>query len=82
MPLSDEKLDEVLRADIVKLSRIMGIKLEGGIGMEIKWIYAKAFGKLPHEAACVVETLVAIAEQLEQLNKNLEKIKGAINTPK
>ena len=82
MPLSDKELDEEIRVLIIKLSRVMGLKLEGGIGMEIKWIYAKAFGKLPHEAACVVETLVAIAEQLEQLNKNLEKIKGAINTPK
>ncbi len=48
----------------------------------MKWVYADKFGELPSGEAEKVEALVAIAEQLEQLNKNLEKIQGAINTKK
>jgi len=46
------------------------------------WQYADKFGELPSEQAEIVEALVAIAEQLEQLNKKLEtlKITGKINT--
>lgn len=53
------------------------------------WQYADKFGKLPSGQAEIVEALVGIAEQLEQINKNLVAIKnteakvrisGGINT--
>ncbi len=55
----------------------------------MNWMYANKFGELPPGQAEQVEALVAIAEQLEQLNKHLLviqqvmsplKITGSINT--
>ena len=52
-------------------------------------MYANKYGELPSGQAEIVEALVAIAEQLEQINKNLKmtrdaeikvKISGGINT--
>jgi len=53
------------------------------------WQYADKYGELPSGQAEVVEALVEIAEQLEQMNKNLiaiknsemkVKVSGGINT--
>ncbi len=46
------------------------------------WQYADKYGELPSGQAEIVEALVAIAEQLEQLNEKLKtlKITGKINT--
>ncbi len=55
----------------------------------MNWMYADKYGELPSGQAEIVEALVGIAEQLEQINKNLIKIKdseskvkvsGGINT--
>jgi len=52
-------------------------------------MYANKYGELPSGQAEIVEALVAIAEQLEQINKNLKmtrdaemkvKVSGGINT--
>ena len=53
------------------------------------WQYADKYGELPSGQAEFVEALVKIAEQLEQINKNLKmlkdsemkvKVSGGINT--
>ena len=41
------------------------------------WQYADRYGELNNENAMIVEALVKIAEQLEQLNKNLIQIKNS-----
>lgn len=41
----------------------------------MNWLYAKNFGELPSGQAEQVEALVAIAEQLELLNKVLSVFK-------
>ena len=46
----------------------------------MNWEYADKYGALPTGQAEIVEALVAIAEQLEKLNKTMEAIKdGKIN---
>ena len=53
------------------------------------WMYANKYRELPSGQAEIVEALVAIAEQLEQINKNLKmtrdaeikvKVSGGIDT--
>jgi hypothetical protein len=55
----------------------------------MQWMYANKYGQLPSGQAEIVEALVKIAEELEQVNKNLiaiknseakVKISGGINT--
>ena len=55
----------------------------------MNWMYANKYGELPSGQAEIVEALVAIAEQLEQINRNLKmtrdseikvKVSGGINT--
>ncbi len=41
------------------------------------WQYADKYGELPSGQAEIVEALVKIAEQIEQLNKNLVAIKNS-----
>ncbi len=41
------------------------------------WNYADKYGELPSGQAEIVEALVKIAEQLEQINKNLVAIKNS-----
>jgi len=57
----------------------------------MNWMYANKYGELPSGQAEIVEALVAIAEQLERFNENMEstidkdgkinvKVTGGINT--
>jgi uncharacterized protein (DUF2141 family) len=42
----------------------------------MNWMYANKYGELPSGQAEIVEALVAIAEMLERLNKNIEGAKN------
>ena len=46
--------------------------------MKINWVYADKFGELPSGEAENVEALVAIAEQLAELNRLMQLVSTAL----